>query len=260
MVKKAKNMLHPLIIVLGGGPPVAQSPITPPLYVVERCVAAHEQYIRFLSEGSSPKILCLSSGTAHIPSALTSSGHPLHESVASASYFSSVLGVPASDLLVETVSYDTVGNAFFARVQHLAFGPPSPSPRPVVVVTSDFHMPRSRLIFDKVLSLPHRLGAGDAAQAWAASYIATSNGGLSEAEVEARCERESKSLRAIAEKFEDIHDMQDLYNFVNFSHDFYSAKGLVKAADPPPLSSAALAASSLNQDLLKSYGGANNTK
>ena len=57
--------------------------------------------------------------------------------------------VPAQQLLRETSSYDTIGNGYFAAAIHAI-------PRQwkhVMVVTSDFHMPRSKAIFETVFSL-----------------------------------------------------------------------------------------------------------
>ena len=45
-------------------------------------------------------------------------------------------GVPASGVLVETTSYDTIGNAYFARTNHIAVA----GYKKILVITSDFHM------------------------------------------------------------------------------------------------------------------------
>ena len=60
--------------------------------------------------------------------------------------------VPASQILRESSSYDTVGNAYFAATIHawpLQW-------RHVAVVTSAFHMPRSQAIFEHVFELLDR--------------------------------------------------------------------------------------------------------
>ena len=52
-------------------------------------------------------------------------------------------GVEPEALLKETASYDTIGNGYFAATVHAL-------PRrwqSLCVVTSEFHMPRSRVIF-----------------------------------------------------------------------------------------------------------------
>jgi uncharacterized SAM-binding protein YcdF (DUF218 family) len=62
-------------------------------------------------------------------------------------------GVPASDLLKEISSYDTVGNAFFSFVIHSV-----PARwREIAVVTSQFHMPRTRQLFEDI----YGIGAAD---------------------------------------------------------------------------------------------------
>lgn len=114
------------ILVLGGGVP--SSAETPPLYVQRRCddaAAVRERRQRHpTTEGgndnihASLPILCLSAGTAHLPQLLCIRGLPIWESTASAAYLQSKHGVDASDLFVETTSYDTIGNAYFARTSH----------------------------------------------------------------------------------------------------------------------------------------------
>ena len=87
-------------------------------------------------------------GTPHKPPVLTDAGYCTFESMACADYLLQH-DVPAQQLLRETSSYDTIGNGYFAAVIHAI-------PRrwqKIMVVTSDFHMPRSQAIFEKVLHL-----------------------------------------------------------------------------------------------------------
>ena len=62
-------------------------------------------------------------------------------------------GVSPECILVENLALDTIGNAFFTRKKFL-------EPRnwlKIVVVTSRFHVPRTRLVFRKVLGKTYRL-------------------------------------------------------------------------------------------------------
>ena len=95
-----------------------------------------------------PKVLCLSAGTAHAPQLLSPSGLPVWEATASAAHClrgNASLGLPGvappTDVLVETTSYDTIGNAYFARVGHTDVA----GWRRLLVITSDFHMERSKV-------------------------------------------------------------------------------------------------------------------
>lgn len=93
-------------------------------------------------------ILTLSAGTPHRPPPLDNSGFPIFESVAAARYLIDA-SVPPERILTETHSYDTIGNAFFSRVIHV-------DPlglRRLLVITSDFHLPRTRAVFKWIYSL-----------------------------------------------------------------------------------------------------------
>ena len=98
------------ILVLGGGVP--SSLYEPPIYVQKRCDDAS------IIRGSREiPILTLSAGTAHLPQLLTEDGLPMWESTSSAAYLQQKHKIH-SHLYVETTSYDTIGNAFFARTSH----------------------------------------------------------------------------------------------------------------------------------------------
>lgn len=87
-------------------------------------------------------------GTPHKPPVLTAAGYCTFESIACADFLLKH-NVPAQQLLRETSSYDTIGNGYFAAAIHAI-------PRRwqhLMVVTSDFHMPRSQAIFETVFGL-----------------------------------------------------------------------------------------------------------
>lgn len=97
------------VLVLGGGAPQAFD--EPPVYVQQRC----DDALAVVNSRELP-ILCLSAGTAHVPQALSENGLPIWESTACAAYLEA-RDVPVP-VYVETVSYDTIGNAFFTRTTH----------------------------------------------------------------------------------------------------------------------------------------------
>jgi uncharacterized SAM-binding protein YcdF (DUF218 family) len=111
------------ILVLGGGVP--QSVQEPPAYVQRRCDDAasvvHNQNTmqstkRKKGAADSLPILCLSAGTAHLPQLMAADGLPIWESTASAAYLQKQYGL--ENVYVETTSFDTIGNAFYARTTH----------------------------------------------------------------------------------------------------------------------------------------------
>lgn len=109
------------ILVLGGGVP--SSLTEPPVYVRQRCDDAASIVKRRQAGAaidrkisSTLPILCLSAGTAHMPQLLAVDGLPIWEATSSAAYLQQHYEL--DHLFVETTSYDTIGNAFFARTSH----------------------------------------------------------------------------------------------------------------------------------------------
>ena len=62
-----------------------------------------------------------------------------------------------SNIYEENVSLDTIGNAYFFRVIHLNFLLSSHTSFKVLIITSDFHLARTKAVFDHVLSLDNKV-------------------------------------------------------------------------------------------------------
>ena len=76
------------------------------------------------------------------------------------------LGIPEMNILAEEKSKDTLGNAFFTKITYLE----KYNWKNVIVITSDFHLNRTKFLFDNVLgpqyaikyiSVPSSLGADE---------------------------------------------------------------------------------------------------
>lgn len=71
---------------------------------------------------------------------------PMRSEAGAMKEYAESLGVSGHDVLVEAVSKDTLGNAYFTKINIL-----EPNKyRNVIVVTSDFHIDRTKYIFDLV--------------------------------------------------------------------------------------------------------------
>lgn len=125
----------------------------------------------------------LSAGTTHKPPPLDDAGWPILESIAAARYLLS-RGIAGARILPETISLDTIGNAYFARIQQVE----PLQIRRLHVITSEFHLPRTQAIFEWIFALPplptpYRL-----------TFEAVPNVGLADGALQARRDREQASL------------------------------------------------------------------
>ena len=163
-----------------------------------------------LAAPGKPWILPLSAGTTHKPPQLSPQGFPLFESIAGARYLVS-RGCAPERILTDTWSLDTIGNAFLSRLMHC-------DPRALgalLIVTSEFHMRRTKAIFDWVFSLtpcpvPFQL-----------SYQSVPNSGLPSEVLEARLEKEHLSIREVEARRRTIRSVGQMHRFVFLEHAAY---------------------------------------
>jgi hypothetical protein len=157
-------------------------------------------------------IVALSAGTTHRPPPLDPAGFPIFESVAGANYLRES-GIPADRILIETHSYDTIGNAFFSRVIHT-------DPlglRRLLVVTSDFHLERIQLAFDWIYrltprTLPYELHFEGVADPDMDPYLWAE-----------RSEKERRGIEALKPLTQSLTSMRDFHRWLFTEHSAYSA-------------------------------------
>lgn len=165
--------------------------------------------------------LVLSRGTTHRPPPADALGFPIDEAAASAAFMLKA-GVAEERLLLDTWSLDTIGNAYFAR-QMIA----SPMHlHRLCVITSAFHMSRTRAIFEWVFGL-------DAEENYEIDYCCVPNTGLSDEEAAARTAKEESSLATLrTDTIPRIDTLNKLARFVLVEHGAYNAK-IRATADSP---------------------------
>jgi len=163
-------------------------------------------------------ILLLGAGTPHKVPVLGAAGHVLHESSSYASYLLARGVVPPRDLLKETSSYDTVGNAYFSVSMHVV----PAGWRRLAVVTSAFHMPRTRAIFDST----YEMFARDflpSSEKFKLSYHPVSDDGLFDpGVVEARIAKEAKAAATWRQNVEEMASVAELHAWLFATHLCYS--------------------------------------
>jgi hypothetical protein len=200
------------VLVPGGG---LRPGGTLPSFVLNRLEAAQAL------AGEAP-IIPLSAHTVHRAPPLNAAGYPVLESVAAAEALLA-RGVPAARIWAETASLDTIGNAYFARVIHTD----PASLRRLLVVNSEFHMSRTRMIFDWVFSLL------PADPPYTLAYHTVPDLGLTEVGTEARRAKEVARMEDLCRTIPRITSLAALHRFVFTEHRAYAA-GADPHSDVPP--------------------------
>jgi hypothetical protein len=193
---------HDAILVPGGG--VREGGVLPS-WVERRLDRAIE-----LFQGQF--ILTLSAGTTHRPPPFDGAGFPIFESIAAAKYLTD-RGIPPEKALPETCSYDTIGNAFFSRIIHT-------DPRgfrKLLVITSDFHLPRAEAVFTWIYNLT------PVPFSYELDFESVTDPSMEQDVLRARRERESHSLALLDNLAKQIADLPSLHRWLFTEHQAYRA-------------------------------------
>jgi uncharacterized SAM-binding protein YcdF (DUF218 family) len=190
------------ILVPGGG---VRDGGTLPLWVLRRLELAVE-----LARGAY--IVTLSAGTTHRPPPINKRGFPIFEADAGAKYLIGA-GVAADRILVERYSYDTIGNAYFSRVVHV-----DPQGfRRLMVITSEFHLPRTKSVFEWVYGLTPQ--AAD----YSLHFEGVPDDGVDRAALEERREKERQGMDALMDLIPRLTTMSDFHRWLFTEHRAYNA-------------------------------------
>jgi hypothetical protein len=166
--------------------------------------------------------LALSGGTFHKPSPLDASGRTIFEAYAGASYLLDA-GVDSNRIVTEISSYDTIGNAFFTRVQHTDVR----GWRRLLIVTSEFHMPRTEAIFRWIFSLLPEAG-------YELTFAASADDGMPPDVRARRLAREQASLAALPEKVVRFRSLAEVHSWLYADHGAYRAESVANFRDVHP--------------------------
>jgi hypothetical protein len=134
------------------------------------------------------------------------------ESVAAARYLIHA-GVPPQQILTETYSYDTIGNAFFSRVVHVD----PQGMRRLLVIASDFHIPRTEAIFHWVY------GLGPKPLVYELHFESVSDPSMPSDLWEDRRQKEQQSLEGFTKIKHRIATIRDCHQWLFTEHDAYRA-------------------------------------
>ena len=169
------------------------------------------RFDRALERADAEIFLCSSAGTRRRPPPLEH-GYPIAEAVAGARYLMS-RGIPPRRIRIEAASYDTIGNAYFAKLLHV-----DPAGwRRLLVITSDWHMPRSRAIFEWVFGFePGR---------YELEFDAIADPSLSPAALARREEKERRALESLCALQQRVRSLAEFHEWLFSEHGVYSAQG-----------------------------------
>src|SRR4051794_26821945 len=147
------------------------------------------RFDRAIDLAGGASLMPLSAGTPYRPPPVDERGFPIFEARAGAEYLER-RGVDPQRILVEESSYDTIGNAYFSRVIHIV----PRGFRRVLVITSQFHIPRTDAVFRWVYSLDGGCCTVD--------FESVPDVGIDAEPLEARRQKEKESLA----KFEKVRE------------------------------------------------------
>jgi len=157
-------------------------------------------------------IITLSAGTTYRPPPLDNYRFPIFESAAAARYLIDA-GVPEESILTETCSYDTIGSAYFARVIHTD----PRGLRRLIVITSDFHMPRTEAVFRWIFGLQ------PLTVSYQLSFESVNDPDMDPKLQHARIEKEARSLAALKNLPKHLTEMAGFHGWLFTQHGAYRA-------------------------------------
>eukprot|EP00008_Paramoeba_atlantica_P014852 CAMPEP_0201478192 /NCGR_PEP_ID=MMETSP0151_2-20130828/3103_1 /ASSEMBLY_ACC=CAM_ASM_000257 /TAXON_ID=200890 /ORGANISM="Paramoeba atlantica, Strain 621/1 / CCAP 1560/9" /LENGTH=253 /DNA_ID=CAMNT_0047859199 /DNA_START=208 /DNA_END=969 /DNA_ORIENTATION=- len=228
-----------LIVVLGGGQ--ASEIDCPPLWTQNRILLAGHIHQCQQQKGY---ILMLSAGTAHTPNFMKN-GKPVYESLSSSFFLLNHFeNIKQEKVLIETSSFDTITNAFFARTSNTDLR----GWNRLLIITSGHHMPRSQDIFEHMFSIPtrnHQQFHDQQSSRYDLTFASVPNIGMSPEVEGARVRRERKSLSSWRRVKRRLHSLEDVHIFLSENHDLYAV---------PRLSVLGAQIASLDEETRKSYG------
>lgn len=153
-------------------------------------------------------LIPLSAGTTHKAPPLDEGGFPIFESIAGGRYLA-LHGIPTDRILTENCSYDTIGNAFFSRLIHA-----DPLQlRKILIITSRFHMQRTQITFNWVYGMPPAR--------FSLAFLEAPDEGISSRDLQARMDREKKSVTRLNETVSRIHSLSELHRWLFTEHTAY---------------------------------------
>ena len=155
-------------------------------------------------------IICLGGGTYHKPPIINRRGFVIHESSACVNYLKEIGKIDSKYIYKEWASYDTIGNVYFSLVNHIKLM----GIKNIMIITSDFHMPRVKLLFRWLYFFDDEYNL---------YFHQSSDKGL-EYLVDERIEREMESILNIKNNLmTNIKNLHEFHKWFYTEHNAYSS-------------------------------------
>ena len=193
-----------VIIILGGGQNVDG---TLPEWVIDRCKIAIKIYN---SNPNSYKMITTSAASYHNP-ILLDNGFPVYEATSMANYLISN-GVSENSIYKEWTSFDTIGNIYFSKTTITDIR----NWYDLIIITSDFHMKRSKMIADYLFPLNNLT--------YNITYLSVNH--EIDIDFSKRIEREDKSIITFKNSIKNLDTLDKFHEWLYTQHDCY--KSVVK--------------------------------
>lgn len=127
-------------------------------------------------------------------------------------------GIKREHIRIENCSLETLGSAYFLRILHIE----PLEIKKIIVITSSFHMPRTKCIFDWIFSLPKTETKTYSKKKTLISYVETKNIGINRNDLNKRITKENKGIEKINELKSRICDLSDFNRWLFSKHAAYS--------------------------------------
>ncbi len=200
-----KSCVYDAVIILGGG---VRKNGSLPIWVLRRVRKALEY------KDKTKYFITSSAYTVNKKPVINKMGFPVNESIKMGELLKKA-GISKSRILTERWSHDTIGNAYFTRLIHID----QLNLKKLLIITSEFHLPRSKAIFNWVFGLNNSLF-----RPYKLDFESVSDSKINSKIINSRIEKEQKSLLKLFETKKNINNLRQLHQWLFSKHGAYSLK------------------------------------
>jgi len=200
-----KGRVFDAVIILGGG---VLDNGSLPVWVIRRIQKALD------FKDKTKYFITSSAYTINKKPVINQLGFPVNESVKMGELLVKA-GINESRILTERWSHDTIGNAYFTRLIHVD----QLNLKKLLIITSEFHMPRSKAIFEWIFGLNNSFP-----KPYKLYFESVSDKKINSKIIIPRIEKEQRSLQKLFETKKNITNLKQLHQWLFREHGAYTLK------------------------------------